>query len=135
MSVAGALLGASGGSGGALQTGLKLASAYGLGRKKKKKHHATHRPDPNAGEVLCFAGCADSQTSADTSKLSGGLTTGAMTYAFIEGIEHGSVGDWHQYTYRTLMSTMRQKLRAAKLTQVPQFSSSHPFDLSTPFIL
>lgn len=126
--VAGALL--SGNTSSALQQGLSLT---GFGKKKKK--YQAQGPDPNAGEVLLFSGCKDNQTSADTSKLAGGLTTGAMTYALIETLEHSTVGDWRNYTYRKLLKTMREKLRAAKMSQTPQFSTSHPFDLSSPFVL
>lgn len=125
--VAGALL--NGNANSAFAQGLNLA---GYGKKKKKKHTG---PDPHAGEVLLFAGCKDNQTSADTSRLAGGLTTGAMTYALIETLEHSTVGDWRNYTYRKLLHTMRQKLRAAKMSQVPQFSTSHPFDLNSKFML
>lgn len=125
--VAGALL--NGNATSALSAGLNLA---GVGRKKNKMPTG---PDPNAGEVLLFSGCKDNQTSADTSKLAGGLTTGAMSYALIETLEHSTVGDWRNYTYRKLLQTMRQKLRNAKMTQIPQFSTSHPFDLSSRFML
>lgn len=125
MGVAGALL--NGNPSGAISAGINLAT----GRKKRPQTG----PDPNAGEVLLFSGCKDNQTSADTSKLSGGLTTGAMTYALIETLEHSTVGDWRNYTYRKLLQTMRQKLRANRMTQTPQFSTSHPFDLGTPFVI
>lgn len=123
--VAGAAL--NGNLSGALSAGLNLVTG-----RKKKQHTG---PDPNAGEVLLFSGCKDNQTSADTSKLSGGLTTGAMTYALIETLEHTTVGDWRNYTYRKLLQTMRQKLRVNRMTQIPQFSTSHPFDLGSQFVI
>lgn len=125
MGMAGALF--HGNAAGALSAGLSLAS----GKKKK----TTMEPNQNEGEVLLFSGCKDNQTSADTNKLSGGLTTGAMTYALIETLEHSTVGDWRNYTYRKLLQTMRQKLRANRMTQTPQFSTSHPFDLDQLFVL
>lgn len=124
--MAGALL--NGNAAGVLSAGFALATG-----KKKKKPHAG--PDPNSGEVLLFSGCKDNQTSADTSDMAGGLSTGAMTYALIETLEHSTVGDWRNYTYRKLLQTMRQKLRAKRMTQIPQFSTSHPFDLASPFVL
>lgn len=111
--------------------GLELA---GLKKKKKKRNTRPTGPDPNAGEVLLFSGCRDNQVAADTAQLAG-VVTGAMTYCVIEAIENGSVRDWHSYTYRTLLDEMRKKLRAAKLKQVPQFSTSHPFALTSPFII
>jgi metacaspase-1 len=105
-----------------------------VGRKRARARKPVE-PDWNAGEVLLFAGCTDKQTSADTNKLSGGTVTGAMTYAMIEAIEHSTVGDWHNYSYTKLLHTMRQKLLAAKMTQTPQFSTSHPFDMSNRFVV
>lgn len=106
-----------------------------VGKKKKKPAGGRPtRPDPNAGEVLLFSGCRDNQVAADTSQLAG-VVTGAMTYCVIEAIERGSVRDWRSYTYRSLLQAMREKLRAAKLKQTPQFSTSHPFDLGSPFIV
>lgn len=115
----------------AVSQGLQLA---GL-KKKKKKAARPVGPDPNAGEVLLFSGCRDNQVAADTSQLAGGVVTGAMTYCVIEAIENGSVRNWRSYTYRSLLQAMREKLRAAKLKQIPQFSTSHPFDLSSRFII
>lgn len=128
---------------GALATGKPSAAVNPLFKivagqvsSKKKKRVTVPKPNWNAGEVLLFAGCTDKQTSADTAKLSGGRTvTGAMTYALIESIEHSSVGDWQNYSYKKLLHTMRQKLLAARMSQTPQFSSSHPFDLDTRFVL
>eukprot|EP00173_Palmaria_palmata_P003280 Plantae.Rhodophyta-Palmaria_palmata.ctg3415.p1 GENE.Plantae.Rhodophyta-Palmaria_palmata.ctg3415~~Plantae.Rhodophyta-Palmaria_palmata.ctg3415.p1 ORF type:complete len:223 (+),score=43.68 Plantae.Rhodophyta-Palmaria_palmata.ctg3415:318-986(+) len=105
-------------------------------RKKKVITKAVAAPDWTKGEVLMFAGCTDKQTSADTNKLGNGKTvTGAMTYALIEAIEHSTVGDWHNYSYQKLLHTMRQKLLAARMSQTPQFSSSHPFDMNNRFLV
>ena len=90
--------------------------------------------DPNAGEVILFSGCRDDEKSADTTLLAG-VQTGAMTYSFLEAIERGSSSDWHDYTYRSLLNAMREKLKAKGLKQTPQFSTSHPFNLSSQFII
>lgn len=134
MGMAGALF--HGNAMGAISAGLNLAS----GRRKKRGKNFTEgtfgiEGSPGGGEVLLFSGCKDNQTSADTSKLSGGLTTGAMTYALIETLEHSTVGDWRNYSYRKMLQTMRLKLKACRMTQTPQFSTSHPFDLDQLFIL
>lgn len=39
------------------------------------------------GLVVQFSACKDSETAADTEKLSGGIHTGAATYLFIEAVE------------------------------------------------
>lgn len=127
MGIAGAFV--NGGGGSAFQAGVNFANNY---RRRKRP---VQGPDPNVGEVLLFAGCRDGETSADTSKLAGGLTTGAMTFALIEALEHSSVNDWRNYNYRELLKTMRRKMIGTKLKQVPQFSTSHPFDLNSQFML
>lgn len=124
LSIAGAIL--NGSASDAMKAGLNLAT--------KRQGKSSTGPDPNGGEVLLFSGCKDNQSSADTSKFAG-VSTGAMTYALIETLENSTVGDWRNYNYRSLLQTMRQKLRANKMLQSPQFSTSHPFDLSSPFIL
>lgn len=131
----GGKLGGVGGLAMGLAGGL-LSEVVGGGKRKRRKGNVKiERPDENNGEVLLFSGCRDDQTSADTNALSGGATTGAMTYSLIESIEHGAYSDWHRYTYRGLLKTMRKKMVKAGMKQVPQFSSSHPFDLDSPFLL
>jgi hypothetical protein len=119
-----------GGPVGLIKESLRLA--VGAGSRRKSNPHV---PSPSAGEVLLFSGCRDNQVSADTNAMSGTSVTGAMTYAFIEAIEHASVGDWRQYTYRALLQTMRDKLRVAGMRQTPQFSTSHPFDVNMRFTI
>ncbi|EPS67192.1 hypothetical protein M569_07584, partial [Genlisea aurea] len=73
-----------------------------------------HRPrsgvwkGSNGGEVISFSGCDDDQTSADTSALSKITSTGAMTFCFIQAIEHG-----HASTYGTMLTAMRSAIRDA----------------------
>ncbi|KAK8658950.1 hypothetical protein V6N13_029169 [Hibiscus sabdariffa] len=73
-----------------------------------------HRPrtgmwkGTSGGEVISFSGCADDQTSADTSALSKITSTGAMTYSFIEAIEQG-----HATTYGSMLNAMRSNIRNA----------------------
>ncbi|GJU78120.1 peptidase C14, caspase catalytic [Tanacetum coccineum] len=74
-----------------------------------------HRPrsgiwkGTNGGEVISISGCDDDQTSADTSALSKITSTGAMTFCFIQAIEHGNAS-----TYGALLSSMRNAIRSAK---------------------
>lgn len=112
--------------------------------KKKKKYAKAHsdeqntrpypNPNPDTGEVVLFSGCKDCEKSADTVNFAG-VPTGAMTYCFVQAIERGSESDWRGYTYRSLLHNMRAKLREQRLPQIPQFSSSHQFDLSSPFVI
>ncbi|TYH97158.1 hypothetical protein ES332_A12G224700v1 [Gossypium tomentosum] len=71
-----------------------------------------HRPrtgmwkGTTGGEVISFSGCADDQTSADTSALSKITSTGAMTYSFIQAIEYGRAT-----TYGNMLNAMRSNIR------------------------
>ncbi|KAI3498407.1 hypothetical protein L1887_34182 [Cichorium endivia] len=116
-----------------------------------------HRPKDNiwkgsnGGEVISISGCDDDQTSADTSALSKITSTGAMTFCFIEAIEHGNAS-----TYGTLLTSMRNTISNASrgfgsatsmydmlstgrsrnrgFTQEPQLTSTEPFDMyAKPF--
>ncbi|CAI9269096.1 unnamed protein product [Lactuca saligna] len=129
-----------------------------------------HRPrsgiykGTNGGEVISISGCDDDQTSADTSALSRITSTGAMTFCFIQAIEHGNAS-----TYGHLLASMRNAIRSARtdmgggggggavtsllsmlltggsltgglssggLTQEPQLTACQPFDVyAKPFSL
>nr|GLL21020.1 metacaspase-1-like [Ipomoea trifida] len=73
-----------------------------------------HRPRSGAwkgssgGEVISFSGCDDDQTSADTDSLSQVTSTGAMTYSFIQAIEHGQ-----GTTYGSILNAMRASIRSS----------------------
>lgn len=96
------------------------------------------------GLALCISACDDNQTSVDTTALSGGTATGAMTYSFIQAMLKG-----HELTYGHLLIAMRHTIREASArvrfkgpiaslvnkllgagwTQEPQLSSSEVFDI------
>ncbi|KAJ8102229.1 caspase domain-containing protein [Lipomyces tetrasporus] len=87
----------------------------------------TKRTKTSPADVVMFSGCKDSQTSADS--FEAGRATGAMSWAFIEVLNQNP-----QQSYITLLQNMRQ-LMAAKYSQKPQLSSSHPIDTNLQFIL
>ncbi|XP_059637440.1 metacaspase-1-like [Cornus florida] len=97
-----------------------------------------HGPESGAwkgtcgGEVISFSGCDDHQTSADTAALSKITSTGAMTFSFIQAIEHGQGA-----TYGSILNSMRSTIgKTGGLTQEPQLTSCEPFDVYTkPFCL
>lgn len=72
-----------------------------------------HRPrsgvwkGTSGGEVISISGCDDNQTSADTSALSQNTSTGAMTFCFIQAIEHGQAA-----TYGNILNSMRNVIRS-----------------------
>ncbi|KAL1920157.1 uncharacterized protein VTP21DRAFT_1303 [Calcarisporiella thermophila] len=110
--------------GGLLKTATSLGNTLLRGNKSKEISRQT-RSSP--ADAIMFSGCKDMQTSADTTE--GGQNTGAMSYAFTTVMRSGQ-----QFTYRELLVAMRQIL-AAKYSQKPQLSSSHPMDMNTVFIL
>ena len=62
------------------------------------------------GEVICFSGCDDSQTSADTSSLAqDNANTGALTFAFINAIE-STVGAGRPCTYASILHSIKGTL-------------------------
>ncbi|KAF5790492.1 putative metacaspase type I, plant [Helianthus annuus] len=119
------------------------------GRYKWEDHNPPmgHFKGTNGGEVICFSGCDDHQSSADTTCLSKVTSTGAMTYAFIEAIEMG-----HAKTYGDILTSMRTTIRKIESggahssllgmlftrgrhgggwKQEPQLTASEPFDVFT----
>lgn len=127
MSLAGALLGRRSNESAALRM---MSQLYSQQSRRRGRGGGAHRPDPNKGLCVLISGCLDHQTSADTTRLSGKTVTGGMTYAFLDACE-----TLRQPTYRELLHAMRGKVRAAGLSQVPQLSSSHPFDVNSRFTL
>lgn len=103
----------------------------GLRRKRPKRKP---RPNSKGGEALLISGCRDFEVSCDTDELAG-VPTGAMTFCIVEAIERGIVREWNQYTYQSLLNAMNEKLEASQYSQKPQFSTAHPFNISSPFRL
>ncbi|PAV16416.1 peptidase C14 [Pyrrhoderma noxium] len=92
----------------------------------KKAEELTRRTKTSPADVISWAGCKDSQTSADT--VEAGRATGAMSYAFISTLSQKP-----QQTYQELLVNIRAIL-SEKYSQKPQLSSSHPMDTSIVFI-
>ncbi|XP_059648056.1 metacaspase-1-like isoform X2 [Cornus florida] len=105
----------------------------------------------SGGLAISFSSCDDHQLSVDTTAFTGNVSTGAMTYSFIQALQNEP-----GLTYGRLLNVMRNVIREAKtgirldgpiaslvrkvfhidLSQVPQLSSSEKFDIySKPFIL
>ncbi|TKA80510.1 hypothetical protein B0A49_00332 [Cryomyces minteri] len=72
-------------------------------------------------DVWMFSGCADDQTSADTSIA--GAATGAMSWAFIRTMRENP-----QQSYINVLQNTRQVLRQ-KYEQIPQLSVGAQYDL------
>ncbi|KAK3268887.1 hypothetical protein CYMTET_22635 [Cymbomonas tetramitiformis] len=100
----------------------------------KGGRHSRHQSfsSTQGGDAVLFSGCQDNQTSADTNAMSGNVSTGAMTYCFIEAIEKTP-----SHTYSSLLMGMRQALKAGKqkFSQIPQLSSAQAFDMNRAFMI
>lgn len=109
--------------------------SWGTRTLTKQQQIAQRKMLESRGQVILFSACEDHQKSADAFlTLPGGNATGAMTYAFIEAIKHGH-RNWDQYTYKSLLVAMREKLANMGHAQIPQLSTSHPWDLDMTFSL
>lgn len=82
----------------------------------------------NGGEAIQFGASRDGQTAADTSALSGNVSTGAATFSFIQAIEQGGP----YLTYGQLLFNMDATLSKmnGKVSSggMPSLSSINPFD-------
>lgn len=100
--------------------------------KKVTNHHSVDRDaiirsKMSAADVISLSGCKDDQTSADAQEA--GRATGAMSWAFVSVLGHNP-----NQSYLSLLNEMRNLL-AAKYSQKPQLSCSHPQDMNLKFIM
>ena len=94
---------------------------------EKRASQITKETRSSQGDVVMFAGCKDSQTSADT-HVKGYGATGAASYAFIDALSRGG-----NPTYIQLLAMMRETL-SRKYSQVVQMSTGFETDMNTAFI-
>ena len=87
----------------------------------------TRQTRSSGADVIMLSGCKDSQTSADATEA--GKATGAMSWAFIS-----VMNQWPQLSYLQLLNATRDML-AAKYSQKPQMSASHPMDMNLLFVM
>lgn len=113
---------------GALSSGKKAFDSLAAIGNEGQAQAITEQTRRSRGDVVMFAGCKDSQTSADTN-VAGYGATGACSFAFIDAVR-SSGGD---ITYIDLLSMMRDTLRS-KYSQVVQMSTGFETDMNTPFI-
>ncbi|KAK1924591.1 peptidase C14, caspase domain-containing protein [Papiliotrema laurentii] len=92
----------------------------------KKADAKGRKNNTSPADVIQWAGCKDSQTSADTEEE--GKATGAMSYAFIAALTK-----YPQQSYQQLLVSIREEMRG-KYTQKPQLSACHPIDTDLMFV-
>ncbi|KAI1306373.1 peptidase C14, caspase domain-containing protein [Xylaria venustula] len=94
----------------------------GLVAENFEEHWETEGKD-----VWMFSGCADDQTSADTSIA--GAATGAMSWALVRTLR-----DYPEQSYIEVLQNTREEL-ARNYSQIPQLSCSGRFDLDQALVL
>lgn len=88
---------------------------------------AFHQAKSSPADVVCFSGCQDTQTSADT--VENGVAVGAMSYAYLKVLKRNP-----QISYIDLLRGVREILKK-KYSQKPQLSATHPIDIQRSFIM
>lgn len=101
-------------------TGMDLPCTYSQSRSQWLKDRY---PNICAADVRMLSGCEDAQTSADL-----GTKGGALTLAYLEAAKGNSST---QQVLQQITGSMTKK----SMSQRPQLSSSHAFDLSRPWNL
>ncbi|KAN0060987.1 Ca(2+)-dependent cysteine protease [Thecaphora frezii] len=104
-----------------------LFSTFKTATNSKGAEQVTRETRSSGADVIMLSGCKDSQTSADATEA--GRATGAMSWAFIK-----VMSEYPQLTYNQLLNATRDAL-AAKYSQKPQLSSSHPIDMDLLFVI
>lgn len=109
-----------------------LSSLTGVVKKVSKFGNGASRDDVirskmSPADVISLLGCKDDQTSADAQEA--GANTGAMSWAFISVLSQN-----RNQLYLSLLNGMRNLL-AAKYSQKPQLSASHPQDMNLQFFM
>ncbi|KAL6517636.1 hypothetical protein OROMI_033337 [Orobanche minor] len=100
----------------------------------------------SGGLAVSFSACADHEVSWDTTALSGGTPTGAMTFSFIQaaqndpGLSYGRLLNSMRHTIRETeegflpngaVTSLLTKVSKSKSPQGPQLSSSDKFEVYT----
>jgi len=88
---------------------------------------ASQKAKASPADVVCFSGCKDTQTSADT--VQGGVAVGAMSYAYLKVLKANP-----QISYIDLLRGVRDILKK-KYSQKPQLSATHELDIKRSFIM
>lgn len=112
----------------ALRLGNDNSSCRSARNSGKSIYHNYH------GLVFGFSACRDDQKSQDTDGFTGkGKYVGAMTHSFIDAIRETYASGWRYCSYRDLLQRIFVKLRSIKITQTPQFCTSHLFNFDREF--
>lgn len=104
-----------------------LFSTFKTATSTNSAEAVTRETRSSGADVIMLSGCKDSQTSADATEA--GRATGAMSWAFLKVLS-----EFPQLTYNQLLNATRDAL-AAKYSQKPQMSSSHPIDMNLLFVI
>jgi len=132
----------------------KAAKCLEEGKKTYKEYDAsknetssadTAAVDPRAvatipAEVIMISGCKDSQTSADVSDVTtfqlpdpAGKAGGACTSTLLQVSYKNNQDTSKDLSFREVLMKMREILKSERFSQIPQLSSSRPFDIQKEF--
>lgn len=101
---------------------------------KRRKITEVKEPPVFRAEVVQISACRDRQTAHEHKLDIGSDMAGALTTAFIHEVSI-SGPEGALVTYRDIMKGVHSRLRKHNLGQVPQFWTSHRFDLGHEFVL
>lgn len=107
-----------------------VSSAMGLFKSATKGNAAyekTLQTKTSPADVVMWSGSKDEQTSQDATI--NGQATGAMSWAFINALKRNP-----RQSYVQLLNSIRDEL-AAKYSQKPQLSCSHPLDTNLLYVM
>jgi len=96
-----------------------------VARSSRDAREIKQQTKTSPADVICWGGCKDQQTSADT--FEGGQAVGAMSYTFVSALKQNE-----QQSYQQLLLNVREIL-SEKYSQKPQLSSSHPMNTNLFF--
>jgi len=106
---------------------LDLPYVADFGSREVHSNQRSTSTDP--ASVLMFSGCRDDQTSADAFVHQRDAWGGALTTAIATLLSENRKG----LSIRSLLDKMRDQMTEGGYTQVPQLSSTHPFQVSGTF--
>ncbi|KAJ5083626.1 hypothetical protein N7456_013053 [Penicillium angulare] len=107
-----------------------METAMGFFKKATKGDEVYERnkqTKTSPADVIMWSGSKDDQTSQDAQIA--GQATGAMSWAFIAALRKNP-----QQSYVQLLNSIREEL-AAKYSQKPQLSCSHPLDTNLLYVM
>lgn len=103
--------------------------------RKKINYRTVKKPPVFNAEVIQISACRDGQVAHEDELDISSRSGGALITAFLHEVSLVSDKYGYDTTYRSIMRRIHERLRSNGLGQVPQFWTSHRFDLERYFKL